>query len=177
MASNNSNKDDENSIDAEIELESWNTPEIYENTENNEETFLGELDLENEKEVLKNIDDDINKIATEKEAEGEDIINNIDERPIIIQSSTAITEEYIIVGSELHKVSESAAPKEKQYQTNDYVVVHYNKQYFPGVVTEIIENEKNGFTYLVNAMERVGKKWQWPKRRDEILYEECNKKN
>lgn len=49
---------------------------------------------------------------------------------------------------------------------------------FPGVVTKIIEDENNGCTYLVNAMQRVGKKWHWPVRRETLeflLEEEANK--
>ncbi|CAH0546860.1 unnamed protein product [Brassicogethes aeneus] len=126
----------------------------------------------NENKVIKNADDEISEIAAEKEAVGGNLIQNIDEIPIIIQLSTA--EEYIVVGSELHQVSESVAPNEIKYQVNDYVVVHYNKQYFPGVVTEIIGSQVNGFTYLVNAMERIGKKWHWPKIKDEIIYEEVD---
>ncbi|KAK9679408.1 hypothetical protein QE152_g40050 [Popillia japonica] len=89
---------------------------------NDEETVLDELEQENEQKIG---DSEINEITTEREVDRD----NIDEMPIIIQSTNRINEEYIVVGPELHKISEPEKQKEKKYHINDYVVVHYNKQF------------------------------------------------
>lgn len=57
--------------------------------------------------------------------------------PIIYEFSAAFAKKYIVVGPELHKVSEFSAPK---YHFHDYVVVRYNNQYFLEVVIKITEN-------------------------------------
>lgn len=63
-------------------------------------------------------------------------------------------------------------PTEKEtFQKEDYVVVHYDKLYFPGVIIEVVTANNGKITQLkVNAMERVGKKLKWPEKKDEIFY-------
>lgn len=50
---------------------------------------------------------------------------------------------------------------------NDYVIVNYLDDYYPGRIVEI-ENDK----YLISTMTRSGlNKWKWPSLKDEIFYD------
>lgn len=46
---------------------------------------------------------------------------------------------------------------EQKFKIDDYLVVHYDTQYFPGIITEISENGSGYLSYRVNAMQKVGK--------------------
>lgn len=51
-------------------------------------------------------------------------------------------------------------------ETNDFVILKYRDQYFPGQVTEIGTE-----TLKVSAMERSLQNWKWPEKPDVIVYE------
>lgn len=46
---------------------------------------------------------------------------------------------------------------------NNFVIVKYEDQFFPGIITNRKKNK-----VLVNAIESCGKDWRWPERKDEI---------
>lgn len=48
----------------------------------------------------------------------------------------------------------------------NYVIIRYEGDLFPGVITSIKENE-----VCVSAMEKCGAYWKWPDRKDELFYE------
>lgn len=55
--------------------------------------------------------------------------------------------------------------RESTFKGDDFVVVNFEGQLFPGRVTEV---KPEG--YIVSTMERTKKNWRWPDREDAILY-------
>ncbi|KAH6927629.1 hypothetical protein HPB50_006279 [Hyalomma asiaticum] len=59
----------------------------------------------------------------------------------------------------------SAGPGESTFKVDDFVVVNFEGQLFPGRLTEV---KPEG--YIVSTMERYKKNWRWPDREDGILH-------
>ncbi|CAH2011983.1 unnamed protein product [Acanthoscelides obtectus] len=69
------------------------------------------------------------------------------------------------VGNE-QPTEENNVPSQKvENSTGKYVVVQFEQSYFPGKITNV---SRVGAT--VNVMERAGKQWKWPLKKDEIFY-------
>lgn len=61
-----------------------------------------------------------------------------------------------------------AREEEIAYRVGEFVIVRYESQFFPGVVT--CSNEEND-AYEVKAMVRSGPKgWKWPEKDDKLWY-------
>jgi len=54
---------------------------------------------------------------------------------------------------------------EELYKIGDFVIVHYEGEYFPGIV-----NDTNQTSALVSVMTMSGSGWKWPNDDDEIWY-------
>lgn len=54
---------------------------------------------------------------------------------------------------------------ELSYKIGDYVIVKYEREYFPGIV-----NDTNPESAQVSAIVMSGKGWNWPEVENEILY-------
>lgn len=173
----NKNNDSHMEIENEnVELENNNTRENHDiNFEELRDVRNMELDDEE-----RTINEDKVIEIKEKEIEGEEegpISSLMDGMPITIEQFneteplSTVVKEYVVVGADL-QILEPPVNKESKFKIDDYVVVQYDHQYFPGIVTKIIKNKTDGFTYSVNAMQKIGIKWQWPKAADEILYTE-----
>ncbi|KAH6936086.1 hypothetical protein HPB50_013098 [Hyalomma asiaticum] len=59
----------------------------------------------------------------------------------------------------------STGSGESTLKVDDFVVVNFEGQLFPGRLTEV---KPEG--YIVSTMERSKKNWRWPDREDAILY-------
>ena len=51
------------------------------------------------------------------------------------------------------------------YEVGDWIVVKYDGNEYPGEITDVFSNE-----VAVSTMQRAGKFFKWPEKRDEILY-------
>lgn len=63
---------------------------------------------------------------------------------------------------------------EQKYGINDFVIVNYEEEYFPGQIKDLRENEnKTGNEYQVTVMIMSGPNgWRWPEIEDKIWYVE-----
>jgi hypothetical protein len=55
------------------------------------------------------------------------------------------------------------------YQLKDWVLVNYDGEQYPGIVTDSTSAD-----YEVKVMRRSGKNWAWPPHEDCIFYSEKN---
>lgn len=58
---------------------------------------------------------------------------------------------------------------EMVFVVGDHVVIHYEGEFFPGCVTQVIVTDS--ISYRVSAMQRSGNFWKWPDHKDEIIYD------
>ncbi|KAJ8927327.1 hypothetical protein NQ314_020222 [Rhamnusium bicolor] len=54
---------------------------------------------------------------------------------------------------------------EKTKRVGDYVLVIYDRKYYPGEITKVLNNGA-----IINVMTPYGKQWKWPCHKDEIFY-------
>lgn len=55
--------------------------------------------------------------------------------------------------------------KELQRKLGEYVIFSYEKQLYPGQITEVQDDGA-----VINAMEKSLKTWKWPQKKDELFY-------
>lgn len=60
--------------------------------------------------------------------------------------------------------------REGDYMLNDYVIVVYDENVFPGIVTDVKKEDNELLYYKVQCMVKSGKYWRWPDQPDEIFY-------
>jgi hypothetical protein len=59
--------------------------------------------------------------------------------------------------------------KEDNFCENDYVIVRYDNEMFPGQVIT-----KKDSVYLIRCMEKSGPNWKWPNHADELWYDKVD---
>lgn len=112
------------------------------------------------------------KIQKKQEASTSSSISDSDEIVSLASSFEAESLENIS-GSEDNSTSgtiqEIPSTFEKQTvpKKGDHVIVKYEQNYYPGVVTELTEEGA-----VVSAMQKSNQTWKWPEKKDEIQYKQ-----
>lgn len=77
----------------------------------------------------------------------------------------------MILESEDESEEKEGNTSEENFEINDFVIVSYEAQLFPGKIKLIIKKLNKENKFFVSAMCRIGNNWKWPEKEDCLWYD------